>query len=177
MREHLAEAIHTLQKIDADIAWEPAQKLHCTLKFLGDSSDKTIIGIGDAIHILAEDMPPFELTATIVGAFPHWRGPRIIWAGLEDSTGGLVKFQKRLDRSLASIGFTMEEREFTPHITLGRVNTLRNIPELLQAAENVTFPIDHFTSGHIHIVKSDLTPTGSVFSIMKSFPLVGKVRV
>jgi 2'-5' RNA ligase len=56
-----------------------------------------------------------------LGVFPNERKPRVLWMGLEGEIEGLNRLQHDLGVLLASLGFEVEERPFTPHITLGRL--------------------------------------------------------
>ena len=74
-------------------------------------------------------------------------------------------------RICVEFGFPKEDRLFHPHITLGRVKETRNVVRLTEAIKTITFePIETFCS-EILLMKSELHPSGSIYTILKSFPL------
>ncbi|MBM6705369.1 RNA 2',3'-cyclic phosphodiesterase, partial [Sutterella massiliensis] len=68
-----------------------------------------------------------------LGAFPSNRRPRVVWAGAADG-GESKRLAGLLDEALRPLGFPTEGREFTPHITLARLKTLKMLdnPEIFE---------------------------------------------
>ena len=68
----------------------------------------------------------FELPAGIqerlrgIGAFPHWRRPKVMWAGLNGDIEKLSRLRNTLNDELELLGFKAEKRPYRPHLTLGR---------------------------------------------------------
>lgn len=60
----------------------------------------------------------FTLSLTKVGYFKRREG-NIYWLGVEGNET-LFNMQKKLHQSLIDKGFELEDREYRPHITLGR---------------------------------------------------------
>ena len=85
----------------------------------------------------------------------------------------MVKIFRQLDECICRLGFT-RERDFTPHITIGRVKSQRNREELLRVMEGYrgkvfgTTPIDK-----VVLKKSVLTPSGPVYSNIREVELEG----
>lgn len=90
------------------------ENLHLTLVFLGENSQAAAVG-----KILEElQNRSFALRFSKLGRFQR-SGGDLCWLGAEWSPE-LLALQKELDRRLRAIGFRLEDREFTPHLTLGR---------------------------------------------------------
>ena len=45
----------------------------------------------------------------------------MVWVGVKGDVDVLTPLQQRLDKGLAGLGFAPENREFSPHLTIGRV--------------------------------------------------------
>lgn len=163
-----------LRTAGADVRWESDEKLHCTLKFLGDVREEILPSITEALEEIARTTAPCEVLFRNVGCFPDKRNPRIFWVGIEDQQGELGRLQQSIDTSMYQFGVEREERAFLPHITLGRTMGTRNLGSLLTMMETITLTGRKAFLNEIAVVKSDLKPGGSVYTILKSFPLVGK---
>jgi len=156
------------------VRWVPAQNIHLTLKFLGDVSTANLESLQKMIQIEGENVPPFDLSVGSVGAFPNVHRPRVVWVGVT-APETLPALQHGIEMSANRLGYPLEERPFSPHLTLGRVN--RNIsPTDLQHVEqalsgyNVGFiGAVHLTA--VHLYRSDLTPQGAHYTRLYSAPL------
>jgi RNA 2',3'-cyclic 3'-phosphodiesterase len=104
------------------VRWAAPQLLHITLRFLGDVTDDLLPPVVEAARSAAVKSPPFRVTVGGLGAFPTQSAPRVVWVGLEAGPGldALGALHAALERELGSRGFPLEERPFSPHITLGR---------------------------------------------------------
>ena len=90
-------------------------KIHLTLAFLGEIATERV----DAAAAAGARMrtAPFDLAFDTVGWF---RAARVAWAGSSRPTPRLLEFQDRLDESLRALGFALDSRPYTPHLTLAR---------------------------------------------------------
>lgn len=96
--------------------------LHLTLAFIGETNK-----IEEAKRALSSiNTPPFMLTLNGMGVFRR-KGGDIYWIGTEKSLE-LINLQKQISNNLRKSGFFIENREYRPHITLGRKVVLRNQP-------------------------------------------------
>jgi 2'-5' RNA ligase len=109
-----------------------------------------------------------------MGAFPHLKNPRVIWMGLTNGKENAISLQQRLEVLLEKIGFEVEDRPFQPHLTLGRVKSSRGREELVRGIEK--YREEEFGDFHIERViffKSDLRPSGSIYTPLKEMKLGG----
>jgi 2'-5' RNA ligase len=95
-----------------------AAKIHLTLAFLGDLEDSAFDPARRAVE--GSSHPPFEVALDQVGSF---KGARVAWAGCREPSRGLVDLQSDLDARLRRAGFALDERPYTPHVTLARKAT------------------------------------------------------
>jgi 2'-5' RNA ligase len=93
----------------------PQAKIHLTLAFLGDVDAERL---GPALACAEGlDHAAFEVVLDRWGIF---RGPRVAWAGCRKTPPALARLQADLAERLGKAGFVLEEREYTPHVTLVR---------------------------------------------------------
>jgi 2'-5' RNA ligase len=100
-----------------------------------------------------------------IGVFPSIKNARVVWAGLGGETTALLNFQRHLDVHLAEKGFRKEKRSFKAHLTLGRMNRKIDPARLLNAMSMLgEFEPESFSTHRIVLFKSDLKPTGAVYT-------------
>ena len=156
------------------VRWVPAKNIHLTLKFLGDVSTANLESLQKMIQVESGKVPPFDISVGSVGAFPNVRRPRVVWLGVT-ALQALPALQHNIETSANRLGYPREDRPFSPHLTLGRVN--RNIsPADLQyvgqalSGYNIGFiGAVHLTE--VHLYRSDLSPQGAHYTRLYSAPL------
>jgi 2'-5' RNA ligase len=161
-----------LKASTADIRWVRTEGMHLTLKFLGGIQEEKIPEIADILTHCSDETGSFNLTIHSLGAFPNGTNPKVIWIGVEDESGRLETLQQTIEKGLAAIGFKEEKRAFTPHLTLGRLKSpkgRREVGHLIEASREC----DCGTSvvKEICLFKSDLKPSGAVYTKLKTFSL------
>ncbi|MBX2992084.1 MAG: RNA 2',3'-cyclic phosphodiesterase [Bacteroidetes bacterium] len=171
IRSGIGAVIQELQAANADVRWEQTDKLHITLKFLGGTDEGMVSKIFTSLDTLCRKTPVFTLRYRLLGCFPPKREPRIIWIGVEENSCVLQRLSYLIDESMSSFGFKKEEREFHAHVTVGRVKSQRNIRDLLRTMESITFESQPTTISELALVKSELKPSGSVYTILHRIPL------
>lgn len=169
----LGELSSELRRSGADVRWESTEKMHVTIKFLGDTPDGRLPELVSALDHVASSIAPFAATVGGIGAFPSLRSPRVLWVGLEESAGALRSLYGAIESELAGIGFAREERAFHPHVTLGRVRSQRSLARLLAMVESRTLERQPVQLHDVLLVKSELKPHGSVHRTLHSAAFVG----
>jgi RNA 2',3'-cyclic 3'-phosphodiesterase len=159
-----------LKATTADVKWESQDKFHITLVFLGTVDPARLELLSAALASSVQQIPSLKISYELLGAFPSIHNPRIVWIGLR-SNQMVLDLQTIVGQTCTEFGFPKEDRPFYPHITLGRVKEIRNFVRLTDAIKTITFePIETHCS-EILLMKSDLRPSGSIYTILKSFPL------
>jgi 2'-5' RNA ligase len=102
------------------VRWVHPGKVHLTLRFLGDVPVPLALSLEDALRPLS-GIERFHIEYTGLGAFPDTSRPRVIWMGVSDPDGRLHALHARLSGILEQQGIPAEKRDYTPHITIGRV--------------------------------------------------------
>ena len=168
--DEIESIIHLRDEIYGEpnnLKWEKREKLHVTLKFLGDVGENVLDLL---LHRLGQI--EYEKISARFDKFSFFKKNgklRILYTSLrgEESIAGLHKL---VEDECALIGFERETRKFHPHITLLRFKGGEDLNRLIkfnnQSIGGSEFYIDSFS-----LVKSELLPTGSEYTILKSFKL------
>ena len=168
----LAAIQEQLKQSRAAVRWVRPSSIHLTLKFLGNVHPDQVEDIAAAAALAVRDETPISLWAGGIGAFPSVRKPRVIWVGLGGEVERLAKIQAGLESVLEPLGFAREGRGFRPHLTLGRVKDRRRLQRLIDAMSTLTLPeFNSFDADEIILYKSDLRPTGAIYTKLHRIPL------
>jgi len=150
------------------IKWVDPYSIHLTLKFLGSVDGDKISPITAAMEEAVQGVTPFRLEVKGLGVFPSLRRVQVVWVGVGGEVDKLAYLQQRLESSLAGLGFTPENRRFTPHLTLARVRDRASSGEREGLGELITgtkfetaysFPVEV-----VSLMKSQLTREGAIYS-------------
>jgi RNA 2',3'-cyclic 3'-phosphodiesterase len=157
------------------VKWVKPDSIHLTLKFLGDISAGQIKEITQAIEEGTSEIPPFTLQIKDLGVFPNLKRIQVVWVGLDGDLERLTKLQQRIEENMVILGYPAEERDFTPHLTLGRVRFQPPPLDLQKFTKLITetkfesrIKIDVST---VHLMKSQLTPQGAIYNKLNSVNL------
>jgi 2'-5' RNA ligase len=118
----LAEELREKAK-GAPVSWEAPEKVHLTLRFLGEVDESRLPALLEAGTDIASSATPFGVVLEKLGTFGGRAAPRVIWVGVRDDAGkaALEALALALERKVRALGFPGEERPFSAHATLGRV--------------------------------------------------------
>lgn len=124
------------------LRWVPADRMHLTLRFLGETPLNLTEPLRAAMSETAASTPPLELTLARWGTFGGGR-PRVLWVGMDGDVAGLQTLAEALAGALAPLGFEPDDRPFRPHLTLARVRERADRAEreaLAAAVESIAPP-------------------------------------
>jgi 2'-5' RNA ligase len=168
IRSALGETQEILKSYGFRVKWVRPQNIHLTLKFLGQIDSDKIDRIVAAMTLAAKEFSGISLSAKEIGVFPNIRRPRVIWAGLQGQIEILENLQQTLDGLLSELGFPKETRAFKGHLTLGRVKGQIASARMKTAIDRLKgFESESFEISEIILFKSELRPTGAVYSKMQ----------
>lgn len=125
IKDYLEAAIRELSRKAAVGNFTRRENLHLTLVFLGEVGTDRLGAVKSAMNRVKGE--PFRLSFSGFGKFNR-RGGDIHWAGV-DKSEALFTIQKQLAAELEKAGFSLEDREYSPHLTLGREVRLTEPPE------------------------------------------------
>ncbi|GAC1399880.1 MAG: RNA 2',3'-cyclic phosphodiesterase [Pyrinomonadaceae bacterium] len=146
------------------VGWERAEKLHITLKFLGEIEMHRLDALNRAAERAASNTDSFALSIETAGAFPPHGLARALWLGVNDATGALTKLQCRLEEDCALENFARDHRSFQPHLTIARIRAPEQARELAVSHRALGFTAESFVINEMVIMRSDLQSHGSKYT-------------
>ncbi|HHT87920.1 MAG TPA: RNA 2',3'-cyclic phosphodiesterase [Clostridiales bacterium] len=146
IRDSLYEVINMLRPLTVKGSFTLKENLHLTLNFIGETSDVDSVRKAMEQAVLSTGMENFNITISGFGRFKSRDGD-ICWLGVKREER-LWRLQRELSDQLRAVGFVLEKRDYTPHLTLARrvhfakgfdVSEIsRNIPVLMQKVGKVS---------------------------------------
>jgi 2'-5' RNA ligase len=172
LQMRLEELQRELRRMEAGVKWVRPEGIHLTLKFMGSIGQEDLEKITRVTAPVVAAWNPFELRIHGVGCFPSSRNPRIIWVGIDRGSEEASLLQKAIEEKAADLGFTPEPRLFKPHLTVGRVRTPIGRDAFVQGMEkNKDVEIGTFLATEVYLFKSELKPSGAVYTKLQTFPM------
>jgi 2'-5' RNA ligase len=115
------KVLKMLEKKHWLVKWEPIEKLHITLVYLGDIDEEQLSNVIEAVKIASKQVTEFTISFKGLGSFPTLLLPLVVWLGLKGDLKSLALLKKEIQKALRSANFPFDEKPFRPHVTLGRV--------------------------------------------------------
>ena len=172
-RRRVAGTVETVRANTSGIRWVREGHFHLTMAFLGEVDESRVAEISAATDTVARRHSRFSSMITGVGVFPDWRKIRVVWLGLRDADG-LALLGGDLGAMCATLGFP--QRPFRAHLTIGRTTgplsaeQKVSLSKALAAHKHESYPFD---VSRVLLMQSVLSPVGSDYSVLASFPLGG----
>jgi len=157
--------------------WVKRENIHLSLKFLGDVEDHELHSVCRAARAATAKAKPFVLDCQSMGVFPNMQKPNTIWMGVNDANNKLADLQQHVEDALSDLGFPLEIRRFTGHLTLGRIRSSRGEHTELQEfvdsqAEKV---YGQMSVTELVVFSSELNREGPTYNVIGRCPL-GAIR-
>ena len=143
------------------VRWARPDQFHLTLRFLGDVPADGVEDLKKSVGAVCRNARPLSLRAEGVGFFPNPRSPRVIWVGINDQEGRLGDLQKQIETVAGQFSSEPGEKNFTGHVTLGRLKNprpadTRDLAARAQSLEKRLF--GEWPAHEIEIIRSELSP-------------------
>ena len=148
------------------LRWIPADSLHITLKFLGETTTDLQPKVVNALENAVTKVPML-LGLKDGGIFPAKNLASIFWTGVDGEVGKLAQLAASVEQACTSIGFKAEPRAFHPHITVARLRSdfdaAKKMQWLHQAYQEwiVKFESLPFVVNKMLLMKSSLSASGA----------------
>lgn len=172
-KEEIARLQDILKKTRAEVKWVRPESVHLTLKFLGPVAEDIIDPLAEAASVKTSQTQALTLTLNGTGVFPGPRRPKVAWLGLGGDVGRIIDLQRGLDEVAGKFGFAREKREFSPHLTLGRIRSSKGIKEFITELDRLDPQPLEFMASEVVLFRSELKPTGAIYTPLKKLPLSG----
>ncbi|MDR4889288.1 RNA 2',3'-cyclic phosphodiesterase [Fredinandcohnia sp. QZ13] len=153
-------------------SWVHPEDLHITLAFLGgQASFKQLTDIKKKMPEIAKKHERFTLQINEMGTFGKSDSPRILWAGVEENEK-LRALRRDVYGACTDLGFSLDKRSFTPHITMARRWKSESpflptqLKDIVQPKEEKSiFEAGHFVLYQTHLNRSPKYQPLSIFSL------------
>ena len=171
IRDRLLHAINELRPLSCAPRWVKPDGLHLTLKFFGETTPEKVAEIQSALAtVTVAEAAAIRIHG--IGYFPAHHHPRVIWAGITASPQ-LAALAAEIQSRVGPLGFPAEDRAFSPHITLARINSREPIDNLLRAAAAfASYDFGTMLASEFHLFRSTLKSTGAEYSSLATFHFV-----
>lgn len=103
------------------------EKIHLTLAFIGEQFDELKSKLTQIIQTAAAGIAPFEVTPAYIDGFPNLHHPQVLWVGVKGDIDKVLLIRERIKDGLENLHLPVDERRFTPHITIAKLNNHINI--------------------------------------------------
>jgi len=156
------------------VRWVTPESLHLTLKFLGNVAPANLQVLSQMLRAEADVVHDFDIQITGLGAFPSRNRPRVIFIGVQ-APAELEVLQRGIESACARLGYEAEGRDFSPHLTVGRVRqdaSSSDQQKICGALERTNIDLPGTARvDSVHLYKSELNPGGPVYTKLFSAPL------
>jgi len=176
LQRYLGRIIRRMAQELPSLCWVDPAGIHLTLAFLGQLSDEQLSAAISAAELAARKVSAFDFRLSHPGIFGTPRQPRVIWIGVDESSGKLLQLQRELNLELAQRGFEVDKRPFSPHLTLSRVKAplkaeeQQSLQRLLTVKDRQpSSPTMH--ASQISVMKSELSPMGAKYTCLRNVDL------
>lgn len=168
VKDRLIEIRKSVCDDEIKFRWEPEEKFHITLKFIGDINEKFLEQIKSDLLFL-ENHKKLEGIVRQFGFFFRDGIPSILWASLE-LVPEVNKIVAELEDLFTKYGIQKEKRKFKPHLTLLRIKKDPG-KDFINSFKAVNFEPLIFQSDKIILFQSELTKSGSKYYELKTYHL------
>jgi 2'-5' RNA ligase len=173
IREQIGAISRELRNSRLPARWVREENIHLTIVFLGSIEETVVEELRESVGLVVKQFTGFAARLSRLGVFPNWRKPRVLWIGLEGDIAGLSRLRDELQDALKGFGIRQETRPFRAHLTLGRFKDrldddeeLKRILDRYHDIASAPCSLDELV-----LFKSDLKPSGPVYTKMASWPL------
>jgi len=156
----------SLRLVDPDDA-------HVTLKFLGEVDPARLDAVEAALTTAVTDasVDPFEMLVGGFGVFPSLDYISVVWAGVREGGPELARLHGAVERESTAIGFDPADHEFTPHVTLARMDDARGKSAVQRVVREVDPTVGRMGVSEVRLTESTLTDDGPEYRTLSRFPL------
>ncbi len=164
-KQEIIRYAQSLQNLVTSMRWEPLEKLHITLRFLGEVDHSQVEGISQQV---GSALCGSGIIDTGIGGyqlFPTRKNPRV-FALTFSATQRFGFVFAETQCALAKNGFSPEKRKFVPHVTIGRIKGSFTKAWKIPSPPSIEFCIDE-----VGLVQSHLNPRGSSYTVLRKWKL------
>ncbi len=174
--DRLTDAVRAVQSEFEDasgLSFTDPTQAHITLKFLGEVDPDRSDAVADMVAAGIDDaaVDPFEVSVKDLGVFPSLEYISVLWVGIEQGSVPLTRLHNAIEERAVAAGFAPEEHEFTPHVTIARMEHAGGKQLVQQTVRTQTPDLGRFRAETVALTESELTPDGPEYSTVEAFSL------
>ncbi len=148
----------------------PASNIHVTLKFLGNIDIEKIEKIDKMLQETAGGFGEFSYKISEkINAFPGPENARVIFMGIDTGGDKISRIYNELENNLSRIKIDREKRKFTPHVTIARVKSNKDIRQLIETDK--VFLNRALNCSELTLFESKLGPSGAEYIVLDNYSL------
>ena len=164
IKDYLFTIKYNFSRDLAKVNWVAKKNLHLTLKFLNEVDEKKV---SDIIKLLKEiKFSEFEVELDELSVFPNTNYVKVLWVGIKNFNK-VIELHQDVEEKLNK--YFSKDKEFSCHITLGRVKVVKDKKSFNEIIKNIKiqklkFNVDSFT-----LFKSELSKDSPRYSVVEKF--------
>ncbi len=168
IRKKLTDMQTFAAQTGVDLKLVEPENIHITIRFLGEVTLNMVDKIFEEMKKI--QFKPFPMQLTGIGVFPSLNYPRVLWAGIAQGAEQLQNIVNQIEPKLQSLGFPPDHNAFSPHLTIARVRSARNKPQLVEfVTKNAKYNFGEMEAKCLQLKRSELTPKGPIYSTLREY--------
>ena len=172
----LADPIADLQGTFAaasGLRFTDPEQAHVTLKFLGDVAETRLPALERALEAAVDDaeVGPFTARFRGLGVFPSLEYISVLWLGVGEGSEEFAGLHRAVEDRTTELGFEPEDHEFTPHVTLARMDHAGGKELVRERVREREPTVGESRIEELRLTESTLTPDGPEYATVARFPL------
>jgi 2'-5' RNA ligase len=152
----------------SDYRWEADEKIHLTLKFIGEVKEELLSSIVDELEFI-KNYSAFSCTISKFGFFFRDNQAKILWCNIEQNDS-INTLAEELNKRLQKFGVEAEKRKFKGHLTLLRIKNKVSEDFIRKFLDYKFVPIE-FNTNEVALIQSILKPAISEYKVLKIYEL------
>ena len=182
LQQELKQSIEPELKRGTRISWVQPASLHLTIKFLGETDEQVIDPLRAAVEQAIGSQKALNVPLERLGGFPRPQSPRVLWVGPSENwekgidAKRIMEIYATIEQACEDLRFLRETKPFSPHLTVARIKTgERHVGVSLAHSGVLDRPLllGSLAVESVALMKSELKPTGSVYTKLWSVRLSG----
>ncbi|MFC6716141.1 RNA 2',3'-cyclic phosphodiesterase [Natrialbaceae archaeon GCM10025810] len=174
--DDLAEPVADLQEEFADASglnFTDPEQAHVTVKFLGDVEEDRLPALRRELAAAVADagVDPFTARYGGLGVFPSLEYISVVWFGVEEGGAELTRLHEAVEERTTAMGFEPESHDFTPHVTLARMEHAGGKERVQELVRERDPTIGETRVDELRLTESTLTPDGPEYATVERFSL------
>lgn len=180
VRKRLDNWLSDLRISAPEVRWVKDEAFHITLKFCGEVSYALLYKLENALEhgFNLKKLRPFTLELSGIGAFPDFRNPKVLWAGVAGENDQIHRIASVVERAALAAGIESKRRLFHPHVTVARITPSVEIPVgVLREMNSKGESWGEWTISSVTLMRSDLLPNGPRYTPVAVFDFTNDQEV